>query len=340
MTLGGLTAPVEVVRDRNAVPHIYADSAEDALFALGYVHAQDRLFQMDFQRRVGAGRLSEVLGEATLENDKFLRTLGVYRVAERTLPNLSAETQGALDAYAGGVNAFLEGRRGALPPEFSVLGYKPEPWTPTDSLVWLKMMAWDLGGNWDDELLRARLLEVLPPERVAELWPPYPWGRTRGAAGLFGALQKAAVRTRSGPSRPNRCRRGPGQITGWSTGAKALRARRCWRTTPTWRCKLPRSGISRTCPAPGLEVTGATLPGLPLVVLGRTDRFAWGFTNTGPDTQDLFIEKLHPRDPERYRTPDGWAYLRLREEIIRVKGQAGCAAHRSARPGTGRSCRT
>ena len=150
LTLPGLTAPVEVVRDANAVPHIYAGSREDAYLALGFVHAQDRLFQMDFQRRVGAGRLSEVLGGATLGTDRFLRTLGVYRAAERSLSNLSAEAQGALASYTAGVNAFLEGRRGALPPEFLVLGYEPEPWRPADSLVWLKMMAWDLGGNWDD----------------------------------------------------------------------------------------------------------------------------------------------------------------------------------------------
>lgn len=318
VTLPGLTAPVEVVRDRDAVPHIYAENAEDALFALGYVHAQDRLFQMDFQRRVGAGRLSEVLGEATLETDKFLRTLSVYRVAARTLPNLSAETRGALDAYAGGVNAFLEGRRGALPPEFLVLGYTPEPWTPTDSLVWLKMMAWDLGGNWDDELLRARLLRVLPPERVAELWPPYP-GDAPVALPNFSALYRNLPLDALWAESPKPLPPGAGSNNWVVDGRKSVTGAPLLANDPHLGLQAPALWYFAHLSAPGLNVTGATLPGLPLVVLGRTDRIAWGFTNTGPDTQDLFIEQLGPE--ERYRTPTGWEYLRVREEVIRVKGQ-------------------
>jgi len=318
VTLPGLSAPVEVVRDQDAVPHIYAESSEDALFALGYVHAQDRLFQMDFQRRVGAGRLSEVLGEATLGNDRFLRTLGVYRVAERTLPNLSAETRGSLDAYAAGVNAFLEGRRGALPPEFLVLGYEPEPWTPTDSLVWLKMMAWDLGGNWDDELLRARLLEVLPPERVAELWPPYP-GDAPVALPDFSAVYKALPLAALWETSPKPLPPGAGSNNWVVDGKKSVTGAPLLANDPHLALQSPALWYFAHLSAPGLEVTGATLPGLPLVVLGRTDRFAWGFTNTGPDTQDLFVEQLGPN--ERYRTPDGWEFLRVREEVIGVKGQ-------------------
>ncbi len=320
VTLPDLTAPVEVVRDENAVPHIYAENAEDALFALGFVHAQDRLFQMDFQRRVGAGRLSEVLGEATLETDRFLRTLGVYRVAERTLPNLSAETRGALDAYAGGVNAFLEGRRGALPPEFLVLGYTPEPWKSADSLVWLKMMAWDLGGNWDDELLRARLLTVLPPKRVAELWPPYPGDAPVALpnSALYRKLPLDALWAASPKPLPP----GAGSNNWVVDGRKSVTGAPLLANDPHLGLQAPALWYFAHLSAPGLDVTGATLPGLPLVVLGRSDRVAWGFTNTGPDTQDLFIEQLDPQNPDRYRTPDGWADLRVREEVIRVKGRA------------------
>jgi penicillin amidase len=318
VTLPGLSAPVEVVRDRHAVPHIYAESSEDALFALGFVHAQDRLFQMDFQRRVGAGRLSEVLGEATLETDRFLRTLGVYRVAERTLPNLSAETQGALEAYSMGVNAFLEGRRGALPPEFLILGYEPEPWTSADSLVWLKMMAWDLGGNWDDELLRARLLKVLPPERVAELWPPYP-GDAPVALPEFSALYEGLPLDALWAGSPKPLPPGAGSNSWALAGEGSVTGAPLLANDPHLGLQTPALWYLAHLSAPGLEVTGATLPGLPLVVLGRTDRFAWGFTNAAPDTQDLFIEQLGPG--ERYRTPDGWEYLRVREEIVRVKGQ-------------------
>ncbi len=320
LTLPGLGAPVEIVRDDNAVPHIYAESSEDALFALGFVHAQDRLFQMDFQRRVGAGRLSEVLGGATLETDKFLRTLGVYRSAERTLPNLSAEAQGALAAYSAGVNAFLEERKGALPPEFLILGYEPEPWQPADSLVWLKMMAWDLGGNWDDELLRARLLKVLPPERVAELWPPYP-GDAPTILPDFSALYKQLPLDQLWATSPKPLPPGAGSNNWVLDGTKSVTGAPLLANDPHLALQTPALWYLAHLSAPGLEATGATLPGLPFVVLGHTDQIAWGFTNTGPDTQDLFIEQLEPENPNRYKTPTGWADVKTRQETVRVKGQ-------------------
>ncbi|ADI14776.1 peptidase S45 penicillin amidase [Truepera radiovictrix DSM 17093] len=320
LTLPGLRAPVEVVRDRYAVPHIYAQSTEDALFALGFVHAQDRLFQMDFQRRVGAGRLSEVLGEATVDTDRFLRTLGVYRVAERTLPNLSAQARGALGAYTEGVNAFLTTRRGALPPEFLILGYEPEPWAPADSLVWMKMMAWDLGGNWDDELLRARLLRLLPPERVAELWPPYP-GDAPVALPDFSALYRELPLDRLWAVSLKPLPPGAGSNNWVLSGARTATGAPLLANDPHLGLQAPALWYFAHLSAPDLEVIGATLPGLPFVVLGRTDRIAWGFTNTGPDVQDLFIERLDPDDPTRYETPGGFEPFEERLEVIRVRGQ-------------------
>jgi penicillin G amidase len=142
LTVPGLQESVEITRDKNAVPHIYAKNQADAYFTLGYVHAQDRLWQMEFQRRVGAGKLSEVVGEAALETDKFLRTLSVYHYAEATIPKLSAETKSILESYVAGINTFLQTKRGPLPPEFLILGHTPEPWTVADVLVWAKMMAW------------------------------------------------------------------------------------------------------------------------------------------------------------------------------------------------------
>jgi len=320
LTLPGLGASVDIVRDENAVPHIYAESTEDALFALGFVHAQDRLFQMDFQRRVGAGRLSEVLGDATLETDKFLRTLGVYRSAEQTLPNLSAEAQGALAAYSAGVNAFLAEHKGALPPEFLILGYEPEPWQPEDSLVWLKMMAWDLGGNWDDELLRARLLKVLPPERVAQLWPPYP-GDAPVILPDFSALYQKLPLDALWAESPKPLPPGAGSNNWVVSGEHSVTGAPLLANDPHLALQTPALWYLAQLSAPGLGATGATLPGLPFVVLGHTNRIAWGFTNTGPDTQDLFIEQLDPKNPARYKTPTGWAELKTRQETIRVKGQ-------------------
>jgi len=143
----GLDGQLEIVRDKDGVPHIFAATDHDAFFALGYVHAQDRMWQMEFQRRIGAGRLSEILGDATLDTDKFLRTLGTYRAAKSAWAGLSEESQNALQAYADGVNAWIDEGH-VLPPEFLILGVKPEPWTVYDSIVWTKMMAWDLGGNY------------------------------------------------------------------------------------------------------------------------------------------------------------------------------------------------
>src|SRR5688500_13546574 len=169
----GLTAPVEILRDRFGVPHIFAQSERDAHFALGFVHAQDRLWQMEMNRRIGAGRLAEALGPGGLETDRFLRTLGVRRAAQASLAHLDADTRGHLDAYAAGVNAFLA-TQPVLPPEFFIAHVSFEAWQPVDSLTWLKMMAWDLGGNWRNELLRMRLAQRLPMARIHEFLPPYP----------------------------------------------------------------------------------------------------------------------------------------------------------------------
>src|SRR5690606_21763811 len=170
-TIAGLQADVTVTRDERGVPYIEASSMEDAYRALGFVHAQDRLAQMEFMRRFGTGRLSEVLGSGTLHLDRYMRTLGVGRLAEADFETLSDEVQDALVAYAAGVNAFLAEAGGALAPEFELLLHEPEPWRPADSLIWGRMMALRLTGNWHGELLRARLAERLPRERIGELWP-------------------------------------------------------------------------------------------------------------------------------------------------------------------------
>ncbi|MEZ5865067.1 MAG: penicillin acylase family protein [Geminicoccaceae bacterium] len=170
--LTGLGAPVRVSRDELGVPLIEAASERDAAMALGFVHAQDRLWQMEMNRRIGAGRLAEVVGERGLPVDRFMRTLGLYRAAEASLEHLSAEALDRLRAYAEGVNGFLAGRAGPLPPEFLLLRHRPEPWRPADSLVLIKLMALDLVASWRSELTRASLLARLPLAALADLWPP------------------------------------------------------------------------------------------------------------------------------------------------------------------------
>src|SRR5271170_357173 len=166
LVLPGLQQEVSVWRDRDGVPHIFAADDDDAYFALGFVHAQDRLFQMDFQRRLGAGRLAEILGSSVLGIDRSMRTLGLYRAAEASVEVLSPPVRQALDAYTRGVNAFLTTRGGALPPEYYLLRTAPEPWRPADSLVWGRLMALTLSGNWRGEALRARLAQRLTVQQL------------------------------------------------------------------------------------------------------------------------------------------------------------------------------
>src|SRR5690349_7518068 len=173
ITLQGMRAPIEILRDAYGVPHVFAQSIDDAYYALGFLHAQDRLWQLEMNRRIGAGRLAEVLGRPAHETDRFLRTLGVRRVAAANLARFDAEARGALDSYAAGVNAFLS-TSPVLPVEFWLTGVRPERWQPVDSVAWAKMMAWDLGGNRRSELLRMRLSATLPSARIEEFLAPYP----------------------------------------------------------------------------------------------------------------------------------------------------------------------
>src|SRR5258705_5406496 len=175
VTVAGISAPIDIIRDQDAIPHIFASTKADALFGLGYVHAQDRLWQMEFQRRIGHGRLSEIFGEATIPQDRFLRTVGFGRAARSAWDHLPANARQQIDAYCAGVNAFISAHRGRLlPPEFTLLRFEPEPFTGPDVLVWVKMMAWDLSANYTLELMRHDIAAKVGADRMAELLPPYP----------------------------------------------------------------------------------------------------------------------------------------------------------------------
>ncbi len=321
VTVAGVEQPVEIIRDRFGVPHIYAQSLADASFALGYAHAQDRLWQMEMSRRIGAGRLSELFGAQSLNIDKFLRTLGVYRAAARDAAALDGDTRAALAAYAAGVNAFLDGRDGALPPEFLILGVSPEPWTPADSLVWAKMMAFDTSTNWRNELLRARMATRLSPRQIAEAFPPYPADAPVTLAGLLPLYEALPLdRLFAAVEMPSPLRNGSNN---WVVdGRRTASGRPLLANDPHLGLTAPSVWYFAHLEIAGQGVIGATLPGLPVVVIGRNDRIAWGFTTTGSDVQDLYIEKLDPADPGRYLTPDGWAPFATRTELIGVKDGA------------------
>ncbi|MGI9047063.1 MAG: penicillin acylase family protein [Burkholderiales bacterium] len=527
---------VEIVRDRHGIPHIFAQNSADANFALGFAHAQDRLWQMEINRRIAAGRMAEIVGKRALASDKFLRTLGITRQAAATFEHLDNEARSALSAYAAGVNAYLQQRSGPLPPEFVLLGVKPELWTAVDSLSWVKMMAWDLSGNWRQELLRARLAEKLFAQQIEEFLTP-----RRDQAGTWkaqspakrvpesGAAQPDSVpgQTQNGPKPPHsepqkpqtqpealappllesdrsepqsvpsesaqpesaqpesaQPQPEPGQLAPEPASEKPTPEPSAEKSTPEQEEAAPESEsaapaqpserleptepqpeaapgepeqaapgepeqtppgepeqapaapgpsasesfgdepappqpsdadpekpatapnetrfepepalnrvapnlsmpspsvapdlralyvnlsdefahlaalappglpdgagsnnwaiagrfsasgkpllandphLSLTAPSvwyfahlhtPQINVIGATFPGVPSVVLGRNDRIAWAFTNTGPDVQDLFLEKIDARDPGRYQTPDGTRAFEVRTETIKVK---------------------
>jgi len=326
IALAGLGAAVEILRDSYGVPHIFAGSERDAHFALGFVHAQDRLWQLEMNRRIGAGRLAEVLGPGGLETDRFMRTLGVRRTAQANLERLDEDARGTLDAYAAGVNAFLA-TRPVLPPEFILLGARPEAWTPVDSIAWLKMMAWDLGGNWRNELLRMRLSKTLPLSRIHEFLPPYPGDPAppiRELKELYEGLEREPPRIASGKSGLDSDFSDSDFVPGsnsWAVApARSASGKPMLANDPHLGLAAPPVWYLAHLNAPGLDVIGATLPGVPGVLAGRNQRIAWGFTNTGPDVQDLYLEKLDTAG--NYLTPEGPRRFEILSEAIRVKGAA------------------
>lgn len=326
VSLAGVSAPIDIVRDAEGIPHIYAQSTDDAYFALGFVHAQDRLWQLELNRRIAAGRMAEILGPNAVDTDRFLRSLGVRRNAEAILANLAPDTRAALDAYAKGINAYLANRTGPLPPEFLITGAPaPAPWQPVDSIGWQTMMAWDLGANWSQELLRMRLSQRLSLDQINAFLPPYPGDAvtptqdyTRLYRTLAGTTQQLAAVAKIAP--PSYVE-GMGSNNWVLSGALSETGKPLLANDPHLGLSAPALWYFAHMSAPGLNVIGATLPGIPGVVLGRNDRIAWGFTNTAPDVQDLYIERINPANPKQYQTPDGWADFKLRTETIKVKGK-------------------
>ncbi len=328
VTLPGLESLVTVVRDADGVPHIFAATDHDAVFALGYVHAQDRIWQMEMNRRIGHGRLSEVLGEGALPIDKFQRTMGYTRVAQANWDVLSPAAQALLDAYAAGVNAWI-GQGHRLPPEFLLLRFAPEPWTPLDSLVWVKMMQWDLGGDYGLELVRAQLTQALGPARAAQILPAYPADALNILpddalealeAGRTGAAELLALNSRF------RTELG---LTGLDVGSNNWVVHGSRTATglpllandPHLGASIPSIWYLAEIQGDRLHVTGATFPGLPLFPIGHNEAIAWGVTNVDPDVQDLYAERVNPANPNQVEVNGAWVDMTVVEEIIHVDGQ-------------------
>lgn len=332
----GLAAPVEITRDAHAIPHIIASSEADALFAIGYVHAQDRLWQMDFARRIAHGRLAELVGPAGVETDRVLRTLGIMRGAQQLLDAMDADTRAMVEAYVAGINAHLDTRRGPLPPEFLITqAPAPARWTALDSLGWAMMMALDMSSEWRDELSRLRLAARFSLPEINDLRPPpgdaapVPTADYPELYRLLGLFNAADAQTKTSQDADQLAVLPPFDgvdVAGigsnaWAVGAaRSASGKPLLAADPHLALVSPSLWMLARIDAPGLQVAGATLPGLPYVVLGRTAQVAWGLTSTHGDSSDLYIERLHPTDPAQYQTPDGYARFDTRAETIRVKG--------------------
>lgn len=335
VTVPGLAGRVEVWRDSLAVPHIWAESEPDLFRALGYVHAQERMWQMELFRRVADGRLAEVLGPELVESDRFLRTLGMGRAAARVERRLDPAHRALLEAYVGGVNAWISDHRGALPPEFLALRFSPEPWTLRNSLSIGKLMAWDLA-DWAVGLDMQRAVDLVGPALAAELAPEYPaWGPT-----IIPSRDDptSAVRPRAGgePLRRlgMRLPSVPGPAAALLEAASISRASNSWvvdgRRTRSGRpilandphlaLRAPSIWMIAALHGGEVEVAGVTIPGVPGVVLGHTPGVAWGFTNAMVDDVDFYVETIDPQDASRYITPEGPQPFEIRHDTIRVKG--------------------
>ncbi|HEU0000574.1 MAG TPA: penicillin acylase family protein, partial [Ktedonobacteraceae bacterium] len=320
--LQGLYEAVEIITDRYGVPHIYAHNEDDLYYAQGYAHAQERLWQMELNRRIGSGRLSEVFGELALEADRFARRLGMHRSAAAALDQLPTHSRRILDAYARGVNAYIEQHQHNLPIEFTILRYKPGPWLITDTILWSKMMGWNLGGNWETEIVRARLVAKLGPERAATLEagydPQHPLIVPPGVAyqgvnlGLVEQYQQLKMLSGFGLLSGSNNWTVDGTMT--TTGLPIL-------------CNDPHLGqvapsIWYECHlvAGDIDVVGASFPGAPGIVIGHNQHIAWGLTNAISDIEDLYIEKFHPEHPDQYEYMGKWEKAQVIREEIRVKG--------------------
>lgn len=341
-TLDALQNDVEIVRDTHGVPHIFAPTWRDAYVALGYVHAQDRLWQMELTRRYGAGRLAEIVGKPALKSDQLMRTLGLYEAAYNSYTALSLPVQTALQAYAEGVNAFIA--EGPLPPEYSLAGFQPEPWQPADSLVWIKLMAYTLGSGWRQDLTAAALATKLPPDAVAVLmgWhgvspamvpdepetpaipklfdkqkKPKPKSRPQTTsynwAPLMGALPPLPLGSAITPASASNA---------WAAGdRRSQTAEPILANDPHLMLTSPALWYLARVETPEGSLVGATAPGVPFHIAGMNNDLAWGLTTTGADTSDVFVEKIG-NVPELYVTPNGPEAFLTRREVIKVKGHA------------------
>lgn len=329
--VSGLTAPVEIVRNTHNVPHIFGETDADVFFGLGYAHAQDRLWQMTLLRRTAQGKLSEVFGQRTLRTDELLRRLGLYRAAVRSVAAQDPETLAMLEAYAAGVNARIkvinEEASGRGAPEFFLFAPEIAPWQPADSLAVIKLMALQLSGHAAEEVLRARASLVLEDSRLRDLHPDVPGdGRVVLASDLFPGLrdrQFAAADTADPFLWPLPHRDLAGASNAFAVAPdRAAAGAALLANDPHLGLSAPTLWYLARMELETGGAIGGTIPGIPVILAGRTERLGWGLTSAYLDDQDVMIEQLNPDNSTQYRTPDGWADFETERTIVSIKDAA------------------
>jgi penicillin amidase len=349
LTLNGIQDEVTVYRDSFGVPHIYAGNQDDLFFAQGYVTAQDRFWQMEFWRHIGMGRISEIAGESALDQDKFIRTVGWNRMAEDYIDYYQQEAPefiAILDAYSAGVNTYIDENRNNLPLQFQILGrvqdsWEIEPWQPVHTVAWGIVMANNLSGNWSNELTRARLYQELGQETVDTLIPGYPYhNRPVIAPTVDQVNEKASNSQRETTSIPINWQAVNTNLIGelpdivkseindpnvgsnnWViSGEHTKTGMPLLANDPHLGIQMPSIWYEVGLHAPDYNVRGFSFAGVPGVIVGHNENIAWGVTNVGPDTQDLFIEKRNPDNLNQVEFIGAWEEMETLEEIIKVNG--------------------
>jgi penicillin amidase len=332
-TVAGISAPVEIVRNNADVPHIFGATETDVFYALGFAHAQDRLWQMTMLRRTAQGKLSEIFGTRTVKIDELLRRLDLYTLAQSSVSAQDIQTQQALEAYSAGVNAWINqvnlGARGRGAPEFFLFSNEIAAWSPADSLAILKLMALQLSSHLDSEVLRAQLSLILGANRLADILPDDA-GQAVIALPDYASLMPGPMNGSDGsdqayldaPLSPFHSRDFAGASNAWAAvPARSAAGGALLANDPHLGFTAPALWYLARLQLPSGGVIGGTIPGMPLVLVGRSDTLGWGLTSSYLDDQDVVIEKLNPANPEEYMTPTGPKPFETRRTIINVKGE-------------------
>ncbi len=327
--LSGISAPVEIVRNNNNVPHIFGKTDEDVYFALGFAHAQDRLWQMTMLRRTAQGRLSEVFGQRTLKTDELLRRYDLYTLALSSVAAQDDATKAALTAYSNGVNAWIgqinERSMGRGAPEFFLFSNEIAAWQPADSIAIVKLMALQISAHLEFEVLRARMSLLLSDDRLRDILPDDPsMGITAlpDYAGLIPGVSPstAPLRLAQDPLSPFPQRATAGASNAWAAAPdRSAAGGSLLANDPHLNFSAPTVWFLARLELASGGVIGATIPGIPAILIGRSDRLGWGITSSYLDDQDVIVEKLNPANPEEYETPEGFVPFETRRSIITVK---------------------